>query len=84
MRGSTVDGLAVHEGVAIGRGHGIHVVRIHKVEVANVGVENIPVADESIPFVDPLKELVTAVEPREEWFAKAEREPANSKSESAA
>jgi len=63
--------LAVHEGVAIGGGHRMHVVRIHKIEVANVGVENIPVADKSIAFVDPLKELVAAVEPREERFAKA-------------
>jgi len=62
----------------------MHVVRIHKIDVANVGVENISVADESIPFVDPLKELVTAVEPGEKRFAKAEREPANSKSETAA
>jgi len=36
VRGSAVDGLAVHEGVAIGRGHRMHVVRIHKIEVANV------------------------------------------------
>src|SRR5216683_7601796 len=69
--GSAVDGLAVHEGVAIGRGHRMHVVRIHKIEVANVGVENIPVADEGIPFVDPLKELMTAMEPREERFTEA-------------
>jgi len=41
----------------------MYVVRIYKIDVANVGVENISVADESIPFVDPLKELVTAVEP---------------------
>ncbi len=42
--GPAVDGLAVPEGVAIGRGHRMHVVRIHKIEVANVGVENISVA----------------------------------------
>src|SRR5204863_7047656 len=45
---------------------------------------NISVADKSIPFIDPLKELVTAVEPREERFAKTQREPADSKPETAA
>ena len=71
VRGSAVDGLAACKSIATRRGHGMHVVRIHKIDVANVGVENISVADESIPFVDPLKELVTAVEPRKERFAEA-------------
>jgi hypothetical protein len=69
--GSAVDGLAAHEGAAIGRGHGVHVVRIHEIDVANVRVEDISVADKGIAFVDPLKELVAAVEPRKERFAEA-------------
>src|ERR1700730_11518519 len=84
MGGSAVDGLAATEADTIGPGHSMHVVRIHKIEVANIGVENIPVADEGIAGIDPLEEFVTAVEPREERFSKAEREPANSKSETAA
>src|ERR1700674_5744503 len=82
--GSAVDGLAVHEGVAIGRGHRMHVVRIHKIEVANVSVENIPVPDEGIAGIDPLEEPAAMVKPGEERFAEAQREPTDSKPETAA
>jgi len=69
--GTPVDGLAACKSIATRRGHGMHVVRIHEIDVANVRVEDISVADKSIAFVDPLKELVAAVEPRKERFAEA-------------
>ena len=81
--GSAIDGLAVREGIAIRHGHCIHVTRMYVIEVASAGVENAPIADERIVDVDPLDELVAAMEPRKERFAKAQREPANSKSKTA-
>src|SRR5258708_31915519 len=75
VRGSAVDGLAVHEGIAIGHGDGVDVVRVHEIDIANVGVEDIRVADERVAHVDLRDELTTAVEPREEGFAKAQRKP---------
>ena len=84
MRGSTVDGLAVHEGVAIRDGHGIHVAGVHKIDVTNVGVEHVRIADERVAHVDSFNEVMTATEPREERFAEAEREPADSETKPAA
>src|SRR5438552_17096880 len=84
MRGSTVDGLAVHEGVAIRDGHGIHVAGVHKIDVTNVGVEHVRIADERVAHVDSFNEVMTATEPREERFAEAEREPAESETKPAA
>ena len=84
VRGSAVDGLAVHEGIAIRHGHCIHVARMDVIDVASAGVENATVADERVVDVDPLDELVAAAKPRKERFAKAQREPANSKPETAA
>src|SRR5438309_2672642 len=78
MRGSTVDGLAVHEGVAIRDGHGIHVAGVHKIDVTNVGVEHVRVTDERVAHVDSFNEVMTATEPGEKRFAKAERKPADS------
>ena len=75
-RGSAVDGLAIHEGIAICHRYGIHVARVHEIDVANVRVEDVSVADKRIPVVDSFNELVTAAEPGEERFAKAQREPA--------
>ncbi len=69
--GAAVDGLAARKSIATRRGHGIHVVRVHEIDVANVRVEDISVADKSIAFVDPLKELVAAVEPWKERFTEA-------------
>src|SRR6267143_2653696 len=77
--GSAVDGLAVHKGIAIRHGYCIHVARMYVIEVASAGVENAPVADERVADVDPFDELVAAAEPRKERFAKAQREPAHSK-----
>ena len=79
-----VDGLAVHEGIAIRHGHGIHVASMYEIEIASAAVENAPIANEGVVDVDPLDKLVAAVEPRKERFAKAQRKPANSKSETAA
>src|SRR6266478_597645 len=84
VRGSAVDGLAACKSIATRRGHGIHVVRVHEINVANVRVEDISVADKSIAFVDPLKELVAAVEPRKERFAEAKREPADAEAKASA
>ena len=78
MSGSAVDGLAVHEGVAIRDGYGIHVAGVHKIDVTNVGVEHVPVADERVAHIDSFNEFMTATEPGKERFAKAEREPADS------
>lgn len=78
MRGSAVDSLAVHEGVAIRHGYGIHVAGVHKIDVMNVGVEHVGVADERVAHVDLRDEFAAAAEPREKRFAEAEREPADS------
>src|SRR5260370_421006 len=74
--GAAVDGLAVHEGIAIRHRYSIYIVRVHEIHIANVRVEDIGVADERIADVDPFNEIVTAAEPGEERFAKAQREPA--------
>ncbi|PYU87398.1 MAG: hypothetical protein DMG51_02360 [Acidobacteria bacterium] len=79
-----VDGLTVPEGIAIRHRHGIHVASMYEIEIASAAVENAPIADERVVDVDPLDELVAAAEPRKERFAKAQRKPANSKSETAA
>jgi len=75
-RGSAVDGLAIHEGIAICHRYGIHVARVHEIDVANVRVEDVSIADKRVPFIDSFNELVTAAEPGEKRFAKAQREPA--------
>src|SRR5712692_8420648 len=81
---AAVNGLTPDEGVAIGHGHGIHVVRVHKVDVSNVGVEDIHVADERVVYVDDGDEIPAATKPREKRFAEAQREPADTESKSAA
>src|SRR6202158_5642192 len=75
-RGSAVDGLAIHEGIAICHRYGIHVARVHEIDVANVLFKEFSVADKRIPIIDSFNELVTAAEPGKERFAKAQREPA--------
>src|SRR2546425_6247338 len=82
-RGSAVDGLAVHERIAICHGYGIHVVSVHKIDVANVGVENIRVADECVVHVDDGDEIPAATEPREERLAKSQREPSDPEAKAA-
>src|SRR5882762_571619 len=67
-RGSAVDGLAIHEGIAI--------CHRYEIDVANVRVEDVSIADKRVPFIDSFNELVTAAEPGEKRFAKAQREPA--------
>ena len=84
VSGATVDGLAVHEGGAIRHGHGVHVVSVHKIDVMNVGVEDIHVANERVVHVDDGDEITAAAEPREERFAPAEGEPADSETKSTA
>ena len=71
MNAATVNRLAVHENLAVHCSDGADVMRVHEIDVANVRVEDISVADKRIAFVDPLKELMTAVEPREKRFAEA-------------
>ncbi len=81
---SAVDGLAIHEGVAIRRGHRIDVMRIHEIDIANVAVEDVRVTDERVVYVDDGNETPAATEPRKERLAKTQREPADSESETAA
>ncbi len=83
VRGATVDGLPVDERVAICHRHGIHVVRVHEIKVVNVGVENVAVANKGVAHIDPLKEFVAAVEPREKRLTKSQWEPADTESEPA-
>src|SRR6266702_8170436 len=54
------------------------------IEVANVGVENIRVADKGVAHVDDRNEIPAATEPREERFTEAQREPADSETKPAA
>ena len=85
VSGSAVDGLAVHESVAIGNGHRVHVTRIHVIEVANVRViKDIHVTNVSVVDVDVSDVSAAAVVPREKRFAEAQREPADSESKPAA
>src|SRR6266568_5335082 len=84
VRSSAVDGLAIHEGIAIRHSHSIQVTRMDVIEVANVGVENIRVADERVVHVDDRNEIPAATEPREERFTEAQREPADSETKPAA
>src|SRR6266852_3265353 len=81
---AAMDGLTVDECIAIRDGYGIHVVRVHKIDIVYVRVEDIHVANEGVVHVDDGDEIMAATEPREERFAEAQREPANSKTKSAA
>src|SRR5258708_6006880 len=80
---SAVDRSTVHKSVAIHGANGMHVVRVHKIDVTNVGVEDIRVADERVVHVDDGDEIMAAAEPREERFPEAERKPADSETKPA-
>src|SRR4029077_54377 len=84
MDAASVDSLAVHENLAVNRSHGAHIMRVHEIDVANIRVEDVSVADKRIALVDSLKEFVAAVEPREERLPEAERKPANAEAKASA
>jgi len=69
VSGAAIDCSTIHKGVAIHRGHRMHVVRVHVIKVAIV--DDIDVADVSIVDVDVLDVSATAVVPGEKRFAKA-------------
>jgi hypothetical protein len=66
---AAIDHLASNEGIVIGNRYGTNVARVHVIEVANVGVEDVPVADERIVNVDPLREAAATTEPWIKRFA---------------
>ena len=80
---AAIDHLSTNKRIVVGNGHGIHVARVHVIDVANVGVENIHVANVGVVNVDPLLETAAATEPWEVRFAVAEREPADTNTKSA-
>src|SRR5712692_5908198 len=80
---AAVNGLTIDEGVAARNGDGIRVARVYEVDVTNVGVENIRVADERVVYVDDGYEIPAATEPGEEWFTESQREPADSEAKAA-
>lgn len=45
---AAVNGLTVDEGIAIRHGNRVYVMGIHEIDVANVGVENVRVANERV------------------------------------
>src|SRR5713226_6540050 len=80
---AAVNGLTTDEGVAARNGDGIRVVCVYEVDVTNVGVENIRVADERVVYVDDGYEIPAATEPGKEWFTESQREPADSEAKAA-
>src|SRR5258708_38560795 len=58
-------------------------MRIHEIDIANVCVEDIRVANKRVVNVDDGDEIPAATEPRKERFTKTQREPADAESETA-
>lgn len=79
-RPAGLNGIAVYERAARSRGDGIHVTRVHKIDVANVRVvENVYVSNECVMDVDYVDEVAAAGEEGEKGFAKSQREPPHTK-----
>src|SRR5467141_1859391 len=75
---ATVDGLTLNESLSANCRHSVDVVRVHVVVVVNVGViEDVRIIDDRVVHVDDGDEIMAATEPRKEWFAEAERDPAD-------
>src|SRR5713101_1525538 len=74
MDPATVDGLAVHENLAVNCSPGADVMRVHEIDVANERVE----------YIDDVDEIMAATEPGKKRFAEAQREPADSETKPAA
>src|SRR5713226_5709134 len=56
-------------------------MRVHEIDVANVRVEDVRVANECVVDVDDVDEVAAAAEPGEERLAKTKREPAYAEAE---
>src|SRR5215467_11543598 len=85
MLPGAVDALAIDK-CAVRRGRDrARVVRVHKIDVVNVRrVQNIYVSNECVVDIDDIDEAAAAVEPREERFTPAKREPAGSEAKTPA
>src|SRR5579864_1962663 len=77
MRCAAIDGLPVDERVARNCGHRVDVMRVSVIEIVVV-VDDAHVAKRRVMDIDIRDETVAAMEPRMEWLAPAQREPAHS------
>ena len=76
MSGAAIHSLATGEAAARSSRYCVSVVRVRVVKIVG-GVDDIHVANESVANVYPLREPVSAMEPRDEGFTKTQREPAD-------
>jgi hypothetical protein len=81
---AAIDHLTTNKSIVIGNSHGIHVARVHVIDVAYVRVEDIRVANVGVVDIDDRDEIPAATKPREKRFAVAERKPADSNIKTAA
>src|SRR5882724_7454692 len=84
MKCTSIDGLAVHEVVARGDGHGASVARVGVVKVIRPIVDDCRVANVRVVEIHVTVVAAACTVPGMKWFAWAKRKPTNSAAKSSA
>src|SRR5882724_13089642 len=84
MKCASIDGLAVHEVVARGDGHGASVARVGVVKVIRAIVDDCRVANVGVVEIHVTVVATACAVPGMKWFAWAKRKPTDTAAESSA